>query len=75
VANPLALMYMDKLDGRITQEFFDKQAGIGRKEPDGVLRRITGRTGHQHASPDESGGRNVLAAIRRRAAPITPDGD
>jgi len=33
-------MYMDKLDGRITQEFFDKQAGIWRKEQDSVLRKI-----------------------------------
>jgi hypothetical protein len=33
-------MYMDKLDGRITQEFFDKQAGILRKEQDGVRRNI-----------------------------------
>ena len=33
-------MYMDKLDGRITQEFFDKQAGISSKEQDGVLRKI-----------------------------------
>ena len=29
-------MYQDRLDGRITQEFFDKQAGIWRKEQDGV---------------------------------------
>jgi DNA invertase Pin-like site-specific DNA recombinase len=33
-------MYMDKLDGRITQEFFDKQATALRQEQDGVLRRI-----------------------------------
>jgi site-specific DNA recombinase len=33
-------MYMDKLDGRISQEFFDKQAGALRREQDGLLRRI-----------------------------------
>ena len=33
-------MYMDKLDGRITQEFFDKQATTLRKEQDGLRRRI-----------------------------------
>lgn len=31
---------MDKLDGRITQEFFDKQAAAWRREQDGLLRRI-----------------------------------
>jgi hypothetical protein len=33
-------MYMDKLDGRITQEFFDKQAGVWRHEQDGLLHKI-----------------------------------
>ena len=33
-------MYVDKLDGRITQEFFDKQAGLFRVEQDALLRRI-----------------------------------
>ena len=33
-------MYMDKLDGRITQEFFDKQAATMRREQDGLLRKI-----------------------------------
>jgi hypothetical protein len=33
-------MYMDKLDGRITQEFFDKQATTWRREQDGLFRRI-----------------------------------
>jgi len=32
-------MYMDKLDGRITQDFFDKQAGTLRQEQDGLLRK------------------------------------
>jgi hypothetical protein len=36
----IEIMYQDRLDGRITQEFFDKQAGILRKEQDGVLRKI-----------------------------------
>jgi hypothetical protein len=33
-------MYMDKLDERITQEFFDKQAVTLRREQDGLLRKI-----------------------------------
>jgi hypothetical protein len=33
-------MYIDKLDGHITQEFFDRQAANSRKEQDGVLRKI-----------------------------------
>jgi site-specific DNA recombinase len=33
-------MYLDKLDGRITQEFFDKQSITGRGEQDGLLRKI-----------------------------------
>ncbi len=33
-------MYLDKLDGRITQEFFDKQAGQMRSEQDGLLRKL-----------------------------------
>jgi len=33
-------MYMDKLDGRITPEFFDKQAAVWRREQDGLLRKI-----------------------------------
>ena len=33
-------MYIDKLDGRITQEFFDSQAATLRREQDGLLRKI-----------------------------------
>jgi hypothetical protein len=33
-------MYLDKLDGRITQEFFDKQSTMWRAEQDAVLRKI-----------------------------------
>ncbi len=33
-------MYMDKLDGRITQEFFDKQTAQMRSEQHGVLRKL-----------------------------------
>jgi site-specific DNA recombinase len=33
-------MYLDKLDGRITQEFFDKQSASWRREQHGVLRKI-----------------------------------
>jgi hypothetical protein len=33
-------MYLDKLDGRITQEFFDKQSVIWRSEQDGLQHKI-----------------------------------
>src|SRR5262249_14270872 len=33
-------MYLDKLHGRITQEFFDKQAASLRREQDGLVRKI-----------------------------------
>ena len=33
-------MYLDKIDGRITQEFFDKQSATWRSEQDGLLRKI-----------------------------------
>ncbi len=33
-------MYLDKLDGRITQEFFDKQAAVWRGEQGAIVRRI-----------------------------------
>jgi site-specific DNA recombinase len=36
----IGTMYMDKLDERITQEFFDKQAAMLRREQDGLLRKI-----------------------------------
>ena len=36
----IGTMYMDKLDGRITQEFFDQQAATWRREQDGLLCKI-----------------------------------
>ena len=33
-------MYMDKLDGRISQDLFDRQAASMRREQDGLLRKI-----------------------------------
>jgi site-specific DNA recombinase len=36
----VGVMYIDKLDGRITQEFFDKQADTWRREQDSLLRKI-----------------------------------
>ncbi len=36
----LETMYLDKLDGRITQEFFDKQSAGWRFEQDGLQRKI-----------------------------------
>jgi DNA invertase Pin-like site-specific DNA recombinase len=35
-------MYMDKLDGRVTQEFFDQTAAGWRQDQDDLLRRIRG---------------------------------
>jgi site-specific DNA recombinase len=36
----IGTMYIDKLDGRITQEFFDKQTAALRREQDTLLRKI-----------------------------------
>ncbi len=36
----VGIMYMDKLDGRITQEFFDKHFATWRGEQDGLRRKI-----------------------------------
>src|SRR5262249_35238074 len=36
----IEVMYMDKLDGRITQEFYDKQAEILRREQDTLQGKI-----------------------------------
>ena len=36
----LGTMYIDNLDGRITQEFFDKQAATLRRDQDGLLCKI-----------------------------------
>jgi site-specific DNA recombinase len=33
-------MYADKLDGRITAEFFDRQSAVWRQEQDSLLRKI-----------------------------------
>jgi hypothetical protein len=35
-------IYLDKLEGRITQEFFDKQSAAWRSEQDGLQRKIQG---------------------------------
>jgi len=40
LATRLEAMYLDKLDGRITQEFFDKQAAECRDRQDGLQRKI-----------------------------------
>ena len=40
IESRIGTMYMDKLDGRITQEFFDKQAAVWRREQNGLLRKI-----------------------------------
>ena len=36
----IGTMYMDKLDGRITLDFFDNQAAIFRRQQDALLRKI-----------------------------------
>ena len=36
----LETMYLDKLDGRITPEFFDDQAAAWRREQDAILRKV-----------------------------------
>ena len=33
-------MYLDELDGRVTQEFFDERAAEWRREQDTILRKI-----------------------------------
>jgi site-specific DNA recombinase len=38
----IGTMYMDKLDGRITQEFFDRHAATLRREQDGLLCKMQG---------------------------------
>ncbi len=47
-------MYMDKLDGRITQEFFDKHSATWRREQDGLLRKIQDIQKAASASMDEA---------------------
>ena len=33
-------MYLDKLDGRVTQDFFDQKSAEWRKEQEDILRKI-----------------------------------
>jgi site-specific DNA recombinase len=33
-------MYMDKLDGRVTQQFFDRNSAMWRDEQDALLRKV-----------------------------------
>lgn len=33
-------MYLDKLEGRVTQEFFDERAAAWRREQDAILRKV-----------------------------------
>ena len=47
-------MYLDKLDGRISQEFFDQRADEWRREQDGVLRKIQEMQKATPASVDEA---------------------
>ena len=69
----IGIMYMDKLDGRITQEFFDKQAATLRRAGWSVMqdRRYPeghagpSRSGHQHVARDEPCERVVPPATRR----------
>jgi hypothetical protein len=40
IQSRIETMYVDKLDGRVTQDFFDKQSATWRQEQDSVLRKI-----------------------------------
>jgi site-specific DNA recombinase len=40
IAKRIETMYLDKLDGRITQEFFDRQSAVWRRDQDRILGQI-----------------------------------
>jgi len=40
ITGHIETMYLDKLDGRITQEFFDKQSATSRRDQDALLCKI-----------------------------------
>ena len=40
IESRIGTMYLDKLDGRIKQDFFDKQAEVWRRDQDNLLRKI-----------------------------------
>jgi hypothetical protein len=68
----IATMDMDKLDDRITREFFDKQAATLRREQNGLLCKIQeiqkaalAPLDHRYASPHEPGERVVPTTARR----------
>jgi len=76
-------MYMDKLDRRITQDFFDKQAVMLRREQDGVLRKIQDIQKAAPAPVDQAidmlrltsrASELFLEQPAGRAAPVAPDG-
>jgi len=60
-------MYLDKLDGRITQEFFDKQSATWRQEQDHLVRRIQEM---QKATPAPIDQAVDLMQILRRASEL-----
>ena len=74
-------MYKDKLDGHITQEFFDRQAANLGKEQDGLLRKIQEIQEATPAPIDQaidmlrltSGEQAVPPAKRRRATSLAAE--
>jgi hypothetical protein len=67
----------DRLEGRITVDFFDKQAAMLRNEQESLLGKIQKvqkatpePVNEAIASPDEPGQRVIPRATRRRATPV-----
>ena len=62
-------MYIDKLDGKITQEFFDQKAGEWRNEQERLQRRILALQGDDPAQVEET---ISMLGLARRAATLFP---
>jgi hypothetical protein len=74
-------MYLDKLDGRITEGFFDKHSGTWHREQDGLPSKIQDVQKATPALIDQAvdmlrltsrASEVVPPATRRRAAPVAP---
>ena len=74
-------MYMDKLDGRIAQEFFDKHSAAWRSKQDGLQRKIQDTKKATPAPIDQavdmlrltSRASELFVQARHRAAPVAPN--
>ncbi len=82
-SRPVSSMYMDKLDGRVRQELFDRQAASMRKEQEALVHKVQGigkatcprRSSSRHAPPDESSERTIPpTACKRASLSIAPEG-